>query len=140
MTVPLTDLIRVAGVLHFGLLIAGALTPQVLDWKNDLRKLHPMTRQIIWVHGAFIVLMIIGFGLISMINAPLLAAGTTHLARMFCAFVALVWISRFVLQFVLFQPGPLLSTPVLRFGYHGLTFVFLYFGIVFTWAALWPVI
>ena len=139
MFATLATLIRIAGVLHFGLLIAGALTPQVLDWKQDLQKLHPMTRQIIWVHGAFIVLTIIAFGLITMTQAPLLAAGANGLARAFCAFVAIFWTSRFVLQFVLFQPGPLLSTPLLKFGYHGLTIVFLYFGIIFAWAALWPV-
>ena len=34
-------LIRIAGVLHFGILIASALVPQVLDWRADLKKARP---------------------------------------------------------------------------------------------------
>jgi hypothetical protein len=138
MTLDLTPFIRVGGLLHFAILIAGALTPQVLNWRTELRKLHPMSRHIIWVHGLFIILTIIGFGTIALVNAPALAAGTTGLARTICGFIAIFWSTRLALQFAVFDPGPLLSTRVLKFGYHGLTFVFLYFGITFGLAALRP--
>ena len=139
MTVNLTTLVRIAGLLHFCILTAGALTPRVLDWKNDLRQLHPMTRQLIWVHGAFIILTIIAFGLISTIYAPTLAAGQTQLARAICAFIAVFWGARLALQFIIFNPGPLLSSLLLKLGYHGLTVVFLYFAITFGWAAARPI-
>jgi hypothetical protein len=138
MTLDLTTFIRIGGLLHFAILIAGALTPQVLNWRTELRKLHPMSRHIIWVHGLFIILTIIGFGTIALVNAPALAAGTTGLARTICGFIAIFWSTRLALQFAVFDPGPLLSTRVLKFGYHGLTFVFLYFGITFGLAALRP--
>src|SRR3954470_5084390 len=136
MTLNLTTFIRIGGLLHFSILLAGALMPRVLNWRTELRKLHPLSRHIIWVHGVFIVLTIIAFGLIATIHAPLLAAGSSALARSVCAFIAVFWSTRLVIQFALFDPGPLLSTPLLRLGYHGLTVVFIYFGVTFGWAAL----
>jgi hypothetical protein len=139
MTANLTTFIRIAGLLHFGILIAGVLTPQVLDWRGELRKLDPMSRHIIWVHGLFIMLTIIGFGLIATTCAPTLASGI-GLARALCALIAIFWAIRLVIQFVLFEPGPLLSTPLLRLGYHGLTIVFFYFSLTFGWAAIRPML
>ena len=56
----LTSLIFVSGILHFGTLLASAAVPQVLDWKGELQKLDKLSRQLIWVHGLFIVLVIVG--------------------------------------------------------------------------------
>lgn len=133
--VPLSALLRIGGVMHFGILIASALTPQVLDWRNELRKLHPLTRQLVWVHGVFIVLTIVALGAIATINAPLLALGGL-LARCICGFVAIFWLARLSLQFALFDPKPFLTKPILKVGYHGLTFVFAYLAITFAWAAV----
>src|SRR5436190_3935424 len=36
--IDLKTLLLIAGSLHFGILIASALVPQVLDWRNELRK------------------------------------------------------------------------------------------------------
>ena len=58
-------LLFVGGILHFGILIASALVPRVLNWRSSLRKLDPLSRQLIWVHGLFIVLVIIAFGVLS---------------------------------------------------------------------------
>ena len=58
-------LIFIGGILHFDILIASALVPQVLDWKAALDKLEPLFRQLVWVYGLFIVLVITDFGLIS---------------------------------------------------------------------------
>ena len=134
-TDTLTTLIRVGGLLHFGILIASALVPQVLDWKSELKKLSPITRQLVWVHGVFIVITIIALGTIATINAPALAVGGT-LGRCVCAFVGLFWLARLSLQFVLFDPKPFLVNPILKLGYHGLTVVFTYLAVTFTWAAM----
>src|SRR6185503_14169974 len=85
-------LILIAGVLHFGILIASALTPRVLDWRGELAKLDRLTQQLVWVHGAFIVLVIVGFGLLSVTLPAELASGTL-LARAVCGFIAFFWIA-----------------------------------------------
>ena len=134
---PLTILILVGGGLHFGILFASAAVPRVLDWRADLAKLHPLTRQLVWVHGGFIVLTIVWLGVLCVTAAPDLAGGTP-LARGVCGFVAVFWLARLALQFALFDPGPLLRTAWLKAGYHGLTIVFAYLAAVFGWAALAP--
>jgi hypothetical protein len=129
--------IVIGGVLHFGILLASGLTPQVLDWRQALKPLDPLLRQLIWVHGAFIVLMIVLFGLLSVALPGELASGTT-LARAVCGGIGLFWCIRLGIQFFLFDARAYLTQPLLRFGYHGLTLVFLYNTIVYTWAALHP--
>src|SRR6185437_16413006 len=62
-------LIVFGGICHFGILIASALLPRVLAWKTELRKLDPLSRHIVWVHGAFIVLTVMGFGVLSLVMA-----------------------------------------------------------------------
>jgi hypothetical protein len=136
MTLPtFTTLLLVAGVCHFGILLASALTPRVLDWRGELARVSPLSRHVVWTHGVFIVLTIVAFGVITVANAPALAAGST-LARWFCGFVAVFWLSRLVVQLFLFDARPYLKTAFLKLGYHGLTIVFTYLGAVYAWAAL----
>lgn len=125
-TLDLPLMIRFAGILHFGLLLAGALLPLVLDWKTELRQVSAMTRHIIWTHGSFIVLMIVGFALISLLAAPELASGAM-LARIVCGFIA-----------VFFDARPHLTNLLLKAGYHGLTIVFAIFVLVYSLAAVLP--
>jgi hypothetical protein len=129
--------ILVAGVLHFGILCASALVPKVLDWKASLQKLDALSRQLVWVHGVFIVLVIIGFGLLSILFARELSA-RTPLARGVCFFIGFFWAARLAVQFFVFDAKPYLSTPFLKMGYCGLTAVFAYQTVVYFLAAFLP--
>jgi hypothetical protein len=128
-------LLMVAGVLHFGVLIASALVPKVLDWRGELRKLPSLFAQLVWVHGGFVVLTITGLGAISVVNAAELASGT-QLARTVCGFIALFWGTRLAVQFFYFDATLYLTSSALKLGYHGLTLVFSYLTIIYTWSAL----
>ena len=125
----------IAGVLHFGILFASALVPQVLDWRTSLRALDKLSRQLIWVHGLFIVLVIVLFGVLSIVFRNDLVDGTP-LARGVCALIAVFWAARLGVQFFVFNAGPYLKTPTLKLGYHGLTIVFAYHVAVYSWVAL----
>src|SRR5688500_366177 len=131
----LTTLLILAGVCHFGILLASALVPRVLDWRGELARISPLSRHVVWTHGVFIVLTIFAFGLITVANAAALASGTA-LARWFCGFVAVFWLSRLVVQLFLFDAKPYLTSAPLKLGYHSLTVVFTYLGFVYAWAAL----
>ena len=124
-------LVFTGGIFHFGILIASALVPQVLDWKESLNKLDGLLRQLIWVHGAFIVLVIIGFGLISILFPGELASGTP-LAKGVCAFIVIFWGARLLVQLFIFDATPFLKTTFLKIGYHSLTVVFAYHVIVYS--------
>ena len=131
----LATFILIGGILHLGLLIAGALVPSILKWRETLAPLPAMTRHIIWTHGAFIVLIIIGFALMSLLFHDDLAAGST-LARAICGFVSLFWLSRLVLQLTIFDGRPYLTNWFLRIGYHGLTVVFTALSVIYGTAAI----
>jgi predicted DCC family thiol-disulfide oxidoreductase YuxK len=136
-SINLATAILLAGLLHFGILIASALVPQVLDWRSEMRKLAPLSRHLVWTHGAFIVLTILGFGAVSMIAASELAVGTL-LARTMCGFIAIFWLARLCLQFVLFDARPYLRTTLLKLGYHALTVVFSILVLTYSVAAFAP--
>jgi hypothetical protein len=127
--------LTIAGLLHFGILIASALVPKVLDWRGELRKLPPLFAQLVWVHGGFVVLTIIGLGVISVVNAAELASGTL-LARSVCGFIALFWGTRLAVQFFYFDATPYLTRLHLKLGYHALTVVFTCLTIIYMWSAL----
>lgn len=127
--------ILIGGALQLAVLIASGLVPHVLDWHSELRKLPLLLRQLIWVHGAFIVLTIAGLGTISLVNAHELASGTP-LAKSVCAFIAVFWGTRLALQWFCFTPGEYLQSVPLRLGYHLLTVMFFCLMAIFAWGAI----
>ena len=128
-------LLRLAGAGHFAILFASALTPRVLDWRGELASLHPFLRSLFWVYGAFIVLVISGFGVLTLVHAPAMAAGEP-IARSLSAFIAMFWAARLAVQLFVFDARPFLTTPLLRLGYHTLTAAFVFFVCIYTAAAL----
>src|SRR5690349_2389202 len=113
----LTNLLLLAGECHFGILTASALVPRVLDWKGELKSLSPLSRHLVWTHGAFIVLTIVAFGVITVTNARELAAGGTSIGRWFCGFVSAFWLARLGIQLFLFDAKPFLTNALLTLGY-----------------------
>ena len=130
-------LIRIAGTLHFCILLASALTPFALKWNANLALMPRLMRQMFWVYGGFIVLVIVGFGTLILTHAPDIAAGHP-LGRALSGFIAAFWLARLSVQFFVFDARPYLTNWFFRCGYHGLTAVFSYFVAVFIWAALAP--
>nr|ACO70948.1 hypothetical protein [uncultured Verrucomicrobiota bacterium] len=116
-------LILLGGCVHFCILIASALVPRLLDWRTNLAPLQPFLRRLFWVYGAFIVLTIVCFGLLSVGHAKELVEGTP-LARGVCVFIAIFWIARLGVQFFVFDARPFLTKWWIRLGYHGLTVIF----------------
>ena len=127
--------LQVAGLTHFGILIASALTPGALDWRGNLRTLHPFLRTLFWTYGAFIMLVIVCFGVLTLAFAGELASGRAF-ARGFAAFVALFWLIRLAVQLFVFDARPFLTCAFYRYGYHSLTAAFVFLATVYGWAAL----
>ncbi|MFN8637108.1 MAG: hypothetical protein U0893_24945 [Chloroflexota bacterium] len=132
----LPTLVFLAGIVHFGILIASALVPFRLGWRQELAVLSTLHRQMYWVYGGYVVLAIVSFGLISTLNAQEIAAGS-GLARGFCGYVAVFWGVRVCLQ-VVFDVKEHLTTWWLKAGYHLLTVLFLGFTVLYGWLALRP--
>jgi hypothetical protein len=134
MHAALTRLIFFAGIGQLGVLIASALVPFRLNWREELRGLSRLHRQMYWVYGGYVVLSIIAFASLSIFNAGELANGS-GLARGFCAYVAVFWGIRIALQGI-FDVKEYLTAWWLKAGYLALTLMFTVFASIYSWAAL----
>ncbi|HEX3628297.1 MAG TPA: hypothetical protein VH280_23050 [Verrucomicrobiae bacterium] len=134
-THPLTLLLELAGIMHLGLLCAGALMPQAVNLRAHIAVLPPFIQRLFWVYYAFIGLCLISFGLITVTFAGTLAAGD-GLARAVCAFLAVFWTIRLIAATFIFDMRPYLTNRFRWLGYHATNVVFMYLPIVYAWAAL----
>lgn len=130
----LTRLICAAGVGQLGVLIASALVPFRLNWRDELRGLSRLHRQMYWAYGGYVLLSIVAFAALSIFHSRELASGS-GLARGFCAYVAVFWGIRVGLQAV-FDVKAHLTAWWLKVGYFVLTVMFTLFTIVYAWAAV----
>ena len=133
MEIALADVIRVAGAGQLSILIASSLVPFKLKFKHDLASLPTLHRQLYWTYGGYVVMGIITLGAISLACADELASGS-RLARAVCIYGTLFWGIRLALQAVL-DAKPHLTAWWLTAGYHTLTVLFLFFTIVYGFAA-----
>jgi len=129
----------IAGVLHLAPLCAGLTVPRVLRWGSDLGKLDALTRQLIWVHGVFIAITVLAFGMITVTAGDSMLQGTP-LAVGTAAFISLFWFLRLLIQLFYFDARPWLTNSFRTVGYKSLTFVFGYFSVVYLLTAAFNVI
>ncbi|MCZ7649358.1 MAG: hypothetical protein M5U26_29555 [Planctomycetota bacterium] len=123
--------IRLGGLLHLSLIVAGSLVPRFLSWDRHLAPLPELLRKLIWVHGAYIVLIIGWFAALALFFPAELAAGTT-LSRLLCGFIAFFWLVRIGVQFAVFSFKPDLPVWWLKAGYHALMGVFIALFAIFS--------
>lgn len=127
-------LLILAGLSHFSILLASALVPRALDWRKHLATLPPFLRTLFWVYGAFIVLVIVSFGTLTLLHADAMAAGEP-VARSLCAVIAIFWLARLGVQLFVFDARPFLTNWFYKLGYHGLTVAFIAFTAIYGRAA-----
>lgn len=121
----MTDtLLILAGLLHFALLPVSFAVPFVLDWRRQFATLSPFNRRIVWVHGAFIVLVIIGFGTLTLVERAAMSPGLA-------AFIGLFWLARLLTQLFYFEAREWPGGWWAVLGRHATTALFAF------WAALY---
>ncbi len=107
--------VRLAGVFHFVTLILACFTPIPPDWDKNLAALPPIHRRFAIAQNVSIGATIAVFGLISLLLAPDLVAGS-RLARVLCGATALFWGGRLcVLPWLGVRPA--LTSPLFKAGY-----------------------
>lgn len=131
----LTFALEIAGILHLGLMCAGAMMPGVVGMRSHLAGLPPFVRQLFWVYYSFIGLCLVSFGTITVVLAPTLAGGS-NLARVLCLFFAAFWTLRLIAATFIFDMRPYLTHTWRRVGYQVINIVFVYLPIVYAWAAV----
>jgi hypothetical protein len=101
-TIPWHGLLVAAGLAQLILVVASLAIPRILNWKGDLAKLRPLTRQVFWTYAGYIWVTNLSFGLLSTL-APELLLDRSPLAGLVCGFIAVYWAVRVVVQFVYFD-------------------------------------
>lgn len=127
-------ILKLAGVLHLGLIWAGATMPRTVGLRGHLTALPPFIRNLFWVYYTFIGLTLVSFGLMSFVYAPEMAAGEP-VARGLCWFLTAFWTLRLFVAAFVFDVRPYLTTRLYRLGYHATNVVFSLLVIVYAWTA-----
>lgn len=128
-------LLQLAGLGHFGIVIASALVPKALDWKHQLAPLHPFLRTLFWIYGIFIVLATIAFGSLTLLHAQAMADGEP-VARSVAAVIALYWGARLLVQWLVFDAREFKTTLWHHLGDAVLTAAFVFITAVHAWVAI----
>lgn len=123
-----------AGLGHFVILAASFQVPSRLGWKEDLRKLTPFNRKLLWTYGGFTVLTIAAFGILTLyLHAELLQG--THSALALAVFIGVYWTVRILVDMFYFSHADWPEGASFRIGHILLTSLFValaltYFGLV----------
>lgn len=124
--------IQLAGALQLITAAANFFLPAKLQYRENLVKVSPIIRQIFTIHALYIVLILVGFGLISLIF-PKELCGASPLGRFLCGFLAVFWGLRVVLQFTYYDSVVKKEHPL---GAIFFATVFLYLAVTFTMATI----
>src|SRR4051812_10790731 len=131
----LTILLKIAALLHLGLLWAGASMPRAVNLRIHLSTLPPFIRRLFFVYFSFIGLTIAGFGSLTFFFARAMAEGEP-LARALCGLLTVFWTLRLIVATFIFDLRPYLTSVYRRAGYHLLNLVFIYLQVVYA-IAVW---
>jgi hypothetical protein len=91
----------VAGVGHFVILVASAQIPSRLGWREDLAKLTPFNRKLMWTYAGFTVLTIIAFGVLTLVLHNEMVRGD-RAALALAAFIGIYWTTRILVDLIWF--------------------------------------
>ena len=107
--------------------------PGAVNLRGHLAVLPPFIRQLFFIYFSFIGLMLIGFGVLTFLFAPAMAAGEP-VARGLCILLTAFWSMRLFAAFV-FDVRPYLTNWLYRVGYYIINVIFLYLLAVYSLVA-----
>ena len=126
-------------IVHLQIIGAGCVVlalvhvifPAYFDWKNELKPLSLINRQLMQVHTFFVALVVLLIGLLCLTSPAELT--TTPLGKRLCLGLFVFWALRLFVQFFWYSPalwrGKRLETAV-----HVLfSLLWSYFSLVFFW-------
>lgn len=90
-----------AGAGHFVILIASVQVPARLGWRDDLAKLTPFNRKLMWTYGVFTAMTIAAFGVLTLVLHHELLRGD-RAALALAAFIGIYWAARILVDLFYF--------------------------------------
>jgi hypothetical protein len=124
---------KIAGVLLVSLALVHLIFPKYFNWRQDLKSLSLINRQMMFVHTFFIAFIVFLMGLLCLSSTTELIE--TKLGKNISAGLALFWTVRLFVQFFgysrLLWRGKTFETSI-----HILfSLLWTYFSVIFTWTA-----
>jgi hypothetical protein len=98
----LSLLVLLAGAGQLVLVVASTAIPRALGWREELRVLRPLTRQVFWNYAGYILATNLWFGLVSLV-IPGALVDRSPLATAVTAFITLYWGARVAVQLFYFD-------------------------------------
>jgi hypothetical protein len=131
----LRNLIFLAGAGQLCVVVGSLAIPKLLDWRHELQRLQPLTRQVFWTYAGYILATNLFFATMSMVAARSLA-DHSPLAVALTTFMALYWAGRLAIQFLFFHRSGAPDTLLFRIAEVLLVCGFTFFTAVYSYAAL----
>jgi hypothetical protein len=94
--------LQIAGALQLLLALAHFAFIYRLEWREELQRVGLFTRQVFWVHTGFLMLVLVGFGVLDLVHADELLERTA-LARTLLASLTIFWVARLYCQFFVYR-------------------------------------
>jgi hypothetical protein len=126
-------LIRIAGLAQIILVFGSLAIPGILNWKAELAKVRPLIKQMFWTYAAYILVINLCFGLLSLFTFRDLCNGST-LAVMLNGFIAAYWTSRVLIQFLYFDRADFPTGRWHQLGEVLLVALFVGLSGIYSWA------
>src|SRR5687767_15726934 len=89
----LKTLIFLCGIGHIVLSMGSLMIPKALNWNTHLKNLQPLLRQMFWTYAAYILVINLCFGIISLAGADELL-NKSFLAKSITLFIGVYWLAR----------------------------------------------
>lgn len=99
---PLIWALWAAAGIQLIIAAANLVVARKLDYRSNVARLSPIVGQVFKVHAAYIVLIVVWFGLLSALFAPRLVSGDP-LARFLTGGLAAFWGIRAIIQLTLYS-------------------------------------
>jgi hypothetical protein len=127
-----------AGIGHFCVLVASFQVPSRLNWREDLQKLTPFNRKLMWVHGGFAVLTIVAFGTLTLaLHDELLHGDRAAIAL--ALFIGVYWALRIAVDFLYYVHEDWPQGRGFLIGHILLTSLFTYLAVANLGLVIWRV-
>lgn len=125
---------KIIGALLIALALVHTIFPRYFRWKEELRPLSLVNRQMMIVHTFFIALVVLLMGLLCLTSATELV--TTPLGKKVSLGLGIFWAVRLVVQFLGYSSELWKGKPFETTVHVVFSGLWLYLSTVFLWSAL----
>lgn len=128
-----------AGYGHFLVLVASFQVPHRLDWGEELQRLRPLNRKLLWTYGGYIATFILLWGVLTLNLIPEFLEGD-KCALVLLALIALFWWSRVIVDAVYFEHDDWPEGIEFVLGHTLLTTLFVTLSSTYSAVLLWHLV